>query len=65
MDRGARRIVWLGVLVAVTLGIQGCREDEQDRVLLYEPGVYQGAPDEALAEETVRELRGRARGQRF
>lgn len=61
LPRGLCRVALLGVLIA----IQGCREDEQDRVLLFEPGVYQGQEDPPLAEERVNELRSRARQQQF
>jgi len=40
-----------------------CREEEQDRVLLLEPGVYQGQEDSSLSEVTEAELRQRAKNQ--
>ena len=65
MPRIARRWLWLLMVAGVALGLQGCREDERDRVLMYEPGVYLGQPDQPLEQEQVDELRYRARQQRF
>ena len=33
------------VFVIGTMALSGCREDEQARVLNYQPGVYKGKPD--------------------
>ena len=60
MALGAFR--WL-VLLGIALAVQGCREDEQDRVLMYEPGTYLGQPDEPLDQEQVEALRQRAARQ--
>ena len=48
----------LGVLM-----LSGCDEHEQTRVLRYEKGTYLGKPDTKLDEETLNELRQRARLQ--
>ena len=59
---------WLLVVFAAWLlggSLQGCREEEQDRVFLQEKGVYQGPEDPPLAAEQVDELRYRARTQAF
>lgn len=53
----------LAVLVLALLG--GCRETEQDRVLLYKKGTYLGKTDQLLSEETLSELRERGRRQSF
>ena len=45
----------LAVLVLALLG--GCRETEQDRVLLYKKGTYLGKADQHLSEETLSEIR--------
>lgn len=50
-------------LALVATALSGCREEEQDRVLLLEPGVYQGQEDSALSEATEEELRQRTRNQ--
>ncbi len=52
----------LGLVLVAGL-TTGCREEEQDRVLLLEPGVYQGKEDSPLSEATEEELRQRARNQ--
>jgi len=54
---GALRLL---ALLGVALAVQSCREDEQDRVLMYEPGTYLGQPDEPLDQEQVDALRQRA-----
>jgi hypothetical protein len=62
MAHGAFR--WL-LLLSVALAVQSCREDEQDRVLLYEPGTYLGQPDPPLEQAQVDALRQRATRQQF
>lgn len=55
------------ILIAGTAAIlmaTGCREDEQDRVKFFEPGVYQGQQDAGLSDETLNALRGRAAEQK-
>lgn len=65
MARIAYRWILLALAAGVVLGTQGCREEERDRVLMFEPGVYQGEPDQSLDEAQVDELRSRARQQKF
>jgi hypothetical protein len=55
---------WLAI-VGVALMAQGCREDEQNRPLLYDKGSYQGQPDQTLNSEQVDTLRQRAARQKF
>jgi hypothetical protein len=62
MVRGALRLL---VLLSVALAVQGCREDEQDRVLRYQPGTYLGQPDEPLDQQQVDALHERAARQQF
>lgn len=50
------------ILLALSLMLVGgllgaCREEEQDRVLLLKPGVYQGKVDAPLTMEQKEELR--------
>jgi hypothetical protein len=52
-------------ILGVALVAQGCREDEQNRPLMYDKGVYQGQQDEALADEEVDRLRQRSTRQKF
>ncbi|MEQ9330787.1 hypothetical protein [Thalassobaculum sp.] len=51
-------------LVAL-VALAGCREDEQDRPLSYDKGVYQGKADDALPEGTSDVLRQRAQHQSY
>lgn len=53
----------LGVLLLFTAGIalQGCRNDEQNRVIFYESGKYQGKPDQQLSDAQLERLRQRAK----
>jgi len=52
----------LFAVLAVPL-LAGCRAEEQNRVTMYEPGVYKGVEQMALSEDQVRALRYRARDQ--
>ena len=54
-----RQIGAIACVLAV-LAVAGCREFEQDRILSYEPGVYQGPEDQSLDEDTLRALNQRA-----
>jgi hypothetical protein len=64
MPNTTRIGIWLAI-VGITLVAQGCREDEQDRPLIYDKGSYQGQPDEPLTDEQVGALRQRSAGQKF
>lgn len=64
MAKATRIGIWFAVL-GMALAVQSCREDEQNRPLLYDKGSYQGQPDEALSEEQVEALRRRATGQSY
>lgn len=55
-----RRGLWVLAMLAIVL-IAGCREEEQDRVLLYDKGTYQGTKDTALPPGQEDALRQRAR----
>lgn len=61
---GVKRIALAGCLVAVGLALGGCRENEQDRTLMFDKGKYLGKPDRPLSDEQVDELRHRAEQQR-
>ncbi len=49
-------IVVLGCVVAVGVLLGACRENEQDRVLVYQKGNYLGKPDTAVSEGALRAL---------
>jgi hypothetical protein len=55
---------WL-VIAGLAVIAQGCREDEQNRLLIYDKGTYQGQQDEGLTEKQVDALRQRSAGQKF
>jgi hypothetical protein len=60
------RIAVAVALIGLGLTLQGCREEEQDRVLSYEKGKYLGKPDTTLSDTQRSELRSRAKsGQKF
>jgi hypothetical protein len=56
--------VWFAI-VGIALVAQSCREDEQDRPLMYDKGAYQGQQDEPLTDEAVDTLRQRSTQQKF
>ena len=53
------------VIAGLAVLVQGCREDEQGRSLMYDKGSYQGQPDPGLSAEQVERLRQRSAGQQF
>lgn len=67
MRKPVRRDLRVAILVAAlgVIGLAGCRENEQDRVIRFEQGVYKGNPDTQLDEGQVDELRSRAERQQY
>lgn len=63
--RRTTRLLLLSAAVMASAFLAGCREEEQDRILLYQKGVYQGPVDASLKDERVGDLRDRALNQRF
>jgi len=61
----ARSLLGLTTAIVVMLAVQGCREDEQGRPLLYQKGTYQGQTEPPLSEQKVEQLRSRADNQKF
>lgn len=59
------RTTLLAVAAGAALTLAACREDEQDRILLFEKGEYLGQPDEPLEAEELVGLRQRAKEQSF
>ena len=57
--------IWLVGALGLGLLLQGCREDEQNRLLLYDKGTYLGPSDPPLEAQQVDELRYRAQNQKF
>ncbi len=64
---GNRKIaVTLGGLLAATLLlVSACKEEEQDRVLWHEEGVYLGTRSAAISDDTLLDLRHRAARQKY
>lgn len=60
---GHRGLLVVGAVAMLALG--ACREEEQDRILLFEKGTYLGAPDTPLGDDSSATLRQRASGQQF
>ncbi len=61
--RNGNVIVVLGCLVAASVLLGACRENEQGRVLVYEKGNYLGKPDTAVSEGALRALSSRIQRQ--
>lgn len=60
-----RQVLTALALAGLVFALQACREDEQDRPLVYDKGTYQGQADEKLEQDQVDALRQRAAGQRM
>jgi hypothetical protein len=62
-----RTAAWIGLAGALgaALLLQACREDEQDRPLIYDKGSYSGPADPPLDTGRVEQLRTRAQNQRY
>lgn len=58
------RAGWIAALILVT-ALAACREEEQDRLLSHEPGVYRGGAMPALTDENRATLQERAQNQNF
>lgn len=66
MKKNAASIFRLAVVGCLALiALAGCRESEQDRILMYKKGNYLGPQDAPLAERTVETLRARGAHQNF
>jgi hypothetical protein len=65
LEAPGRSLLAAAVIVAGLVALAGCREEEQDRVLLFEQGTYLGEPDNALDDQQVSELRSRAQRQQY
>lgn len=53
------------IVMAGMVPLSGCREEEQDRILLFEQGNYLGTPDDTLDDDQVSDLRSRAQRQQY
>ncbi len=59
--RTLKSALLLGCAAAVALTLGACREEEQDRSLAFQKGVYSGAPDTPVSEQARRAQRVRMR----
>jgi hypothetical protein len=50
----------MGLIALSASLLVSCRAEEQDRVIMYEPGVYLGKKDSQLSNSQVRDLRQRS-----
>jgi hypothetical protein len=64
MNRRHAKLAAAAGLVALA-ALAGCRQEEQGRPLTYDKGVYQGQPDDELAQDTLETLRLRAQRQSY
>ena len=65
MMSGAKRALLVTAVFGLSLGLAGCRDDEQGRPMVKQKGVYEGQEDEAIGERALQDLRSRAAGQKF
>jgi hypothetical protein len=59
-----KKLLTFGALLTLIFGMSGCAEEEQDRILKYEKGVYLGKKDQNLTPEQLQRLNLRSNGQR-
>ncbi len=59
----SRTVTMMGLAAAVALTLGACREEEQGRRVMFEPGVYKGKADSPISAETKRSLRTRVQYQ--
>ena len=50
------RCLAAGMTCLLVVGLTGCREDEANRPVSFEPGVYQGPQDQKLTDEQLKAL---------
>ena len=65
MMSGRMQTLLATAAVGLSLGLVGCRDDEQARPMVKQKGVYEGVADETLPEDRLEDLRSRAAGQKF
>jgi hypothetical protein len=61
----ALRFGGIGLALLAGLALQGCREEEQDRILLYQKGTYLGPADTSAPAAELAKLDDRAAKQKF
>ncbi len=64
MIRHCRSTILAGLFAVLMVPLlAGCRVEEQNRITMYEPGVFLGKKQSVLSQDQVRALHHRARGQ--
>lgn len=58
------RLMKTALVLGAVLALAGCREQEQNRPLTFEPGVYRGEKPQPLSDEQLRKLQDRSRVMR-
>ena len=61
MSNNHKRVLFLGLIAVVAVSLGACREEEQGRLLSFQPGVFRGEnPDQAMSKGLLADLRARA-----
>ncbi len=60
-----KTVLIASVAIVFATGLAGCREEEQDRPLHLDKGVYSGKADTKLTDDQRRELERRGQLQKF
>ena len=64
MVRHCRSAILVGLFAVLMVPLlAGCRAEEQNRITMYEPGVFLGKKKSGLSQDQLRVLHRRARGQ--
>jgi len=58
------RCLVAGLTCLLVMGLAGCREEEADRPVSFEPGVYKGQQDQKLTDENRKALMRRGELQK-
>ena len=63
--RGSKISLFAVLIVAIGVGVAGCRENEEGRTVALEKGKYPGEIPSSLSADQVNELRHRAQNQQM
>lgn len=61
----SKKLLVMLAAAGVAALVAGCRENEQNRPLAFDKGVYGGPADQEVSEETRKQLQDRVRLQNF
>ena len=65
MKKTIQLVFTVMLVTAFGLGLSGCREEEQNRVLNYDKGTYLGPQDQKLSDQKVNDLVRRSAYQTY